>query len=49
MLEDIQSDVKKVLEATHAHTKQLEQLEPMEETLEQIKVDVDAMKATLWS
>lgn len=47
LLEDIQADVKKVLEATDTHTKQLERLEPMQATLDQVKVDVDAMKATL--
>ena len=47
LLEDIQSDVKKVVETTDAHTRQLERLEPMEETLDQLKVDVDAMKTTL--
>ena len=35
------------MEAVDDHTKQLVRLEPMEETLEQVKADVDAMKTTL--
>ena len=47
LLEDIQSDVKKVVETTDTHTRQLGRLEPIEETLGQLKVDVDAIKTTL--
>ena len=47
LMEDIQADVKKVLEATDTHTKQLERLEPMQETLDRVKADVDVVKTTI--
>ena len=47
ILESIESKVQHVVEAVDTHTKQLERLEPMEETFEQVRVDVDAMKTTL--
>ena len=47
LVEAVQSDVKHIAETVDIHTKQLERLEPMEETLEEVKADVDAMKITL--
>ena len=51
LLEDIQTDVKKVLEATDTHTQQLGRMEgtveEVQETLAQVKSDVDAVKTTL--
>ena len=47
ILESIDSKVQHIVEVVDTHTKQLERLEPMEEALEQVKTDVDAMKTTL--
>ena len=47
LLEDLQTDIGKVLDATDAHTKELKRLEPMHETLEQLKTDMDVVKTTL--
>ena len=51
LLEDIQGNVKQVLEATDTHTNQLQKLDgavgEIQETLGQVKADVDAIKTTL--
>ncbi len=45
--EDLKDEIQQVAEGVTVNTQQLERLEPMEETLDQVKVDVDAFKATL--
>ena len=45
--EALKGEVQQVAEGVTENTQQLERLEPMEETLAQVKVDVDAIKATL--
>jgi len=51
LLEDIQGNVKQVLEATDTHTKQLHRLEgavgEVQETLGSVQADVEAVKTTL--
>ena len=47
VMEDVQSDVKHIAEAVDTHTQQLERLEPMQGTLEQVRADVDVVKTTL--
>ena len=45
--EDLKGEIKQVAEGVTANAERLERLEPMEQTLEQVKVDVDVMKTTL--
>ena len=45
--EDLKGEIQQVAEGVTVNTEQLERLEPMEATLDQLKVDVDAIKATL--
>ncbi len=45
--EALKGEIQQVAEGVTQNTQQLERLEPMEATLDQVKVDVDAIKATL--
>ena len=45
--EALKGEIQQVAEGVTQNTQQLERLEPMEETLGQVKVDVDAIKSTL--
>ena len=45
--EDLKGEIQQVAEGVTENTQQLERLGPMEATLDQVKVDVDAIKATL--
>ena len=45
--EDLKGEVQQVAEGVTVNTKQLKRLEPMEATLDHVKVDVDAIKTTL--
>ncbi len=44
--EDLKGEIQQVAEGVTQNTQQLERLKPMEATLDQVKVDVDAIKAT---
>ena len=45
--EGIQSDVQHIVEAVDTHTRQLQRLAPIEETLDQLKTDMGVVKTTL--
>jgi len=48
VIEDLEKGtLQAIREELGTHTQQLERLGPMEETLDQVRVDVDAIKATL--
>ena len=45
--EDLKGDIQQVGEGVTVNAQQLERLGPMEATLDQVKIDVDAIKTTL--
>ncbi len=46
-VEEVQSDVQQIAEAVDSHSRQLGQLEPMQESLTQVQSDVAVVKTTL--